>query len=694
MRLALTILTALVAGAISPAAIAADAPPERIVTARLVSERTALAPGTDAWLALHLRIRDGWHVYWKNPGDSGTPPRLAWRPPPSVTVEDIVWPAPSRFIAEPLASFGYEREVYLPVRAVVAPTITAGFVRLEATAKWLACQVDCIPESAELSLALPVATRPTDGPAADAIRAALATVPRAEPAWKASIAESDARTFTLRVTMPRPFDPERYSYLFFPDVGGVIEPAAAQPATRGPDGVSLVLTRAATRVEPVDTLEGVLVARPENGGAGAVAAIQLTAARAPQGTGLWVALGLAFAGGLLLNLMPCVFPVIAIKVMGFVEEAGTGGRPAAQGLSFAAGVVVSFWVLAGALLALRAAGAEIGWGFQLQSPPFVLAMAFLFFVLAVAFLGGIDLGGRVATLAGGVRPSRGLGGSFLSGALATAVATPCTAPFMGTALGWALTAPPATAFAVFTALALGTALPYAVLSASPGLVRALPRPGPWMETLKQLLAFPLLATVVWLLWVFGLQAGTDAQALALGGLLLAGFGVWLAGRFVTPGASAWSRRAALAVALAAVVGGFAAALPTGGAARMPAAGAHGTGTLAWEPYSAGRLAALRAEGRPVYVDFTAAWCLTCQLNDRVAFGSAAVREAFDRHGVVPMRADWTNQDAEITRALASFGRSGVPLNVLYGDEPSEEPIVQPTLLTPAVVVSAIEDLLG
>jgi thiol:disulfide interchange protein DsbD len=675
-----------------PAIRAAEPPAGRIVAARLVSERTAVTPGSDAWLALHLRIREGWHVYWKNPGDSGTPPRLTWRLPDGVTADDLVWPAPSRFVAEPLASFGYEREVYLPVRMVVAPA-AAGPVRVAATAKWLACKVDCIPESAELSLTLPLGGHADDGPAADGIRAALASVPRAEPGWGASIAAEDARTVTLRVSTPPRFAPGRYSYLFFPDLAGVIEPAAAQPVTRDGGGVTLVLTKAATRAAPVDALPGVFVARPEAGAPGGVAAIQLAAARAVEGGGLWAALGLAFAGGLLLNLMPCVFPVIAIKVVGFVEEARAGGRSGAQGLAFAAGVVVSFWVLAGLLLALRAAGAEIGWGFQLQSPPFVLALAFLFLVLALAFLGGVELGGRASTFAGGVRLPRGLPGSFLGGALTTAVATPCTAPFMGTALGWALTAPPVTARVVFTALALGTALPYVVLSASPGLVRALPRPGPWMESLKQALAFPLLATVVWLLWVFGLQAGADAQALALAGLLLAGFGVWLAGR-VTPAAPAWRRRTAALAAVVAIAVGFGVALPRGERAAAPASAARASGGLAWEPYSAERLAALRAAGRPVYVDFTAAWCLTCQLNERVAFGSAAVREAFERHGVVPMRADWTNQDAEITRALAAFGRSGVPLNVLYGDEPSEQPIVQPTLLTPAVVLRAIEELLG
>jgi thiol:disulfide interchange protein DsbD len=324
----------------------------------------------------------------------------------------------------------------------------------------------------------------------------------------------------------------------------------------------------------------------------------------------------------------------------------------------------------------------------------VLALAFLFFGIAMVLLGVVDVGASVMTAAGGVRVPGGLPGSFLGGVLATAVATPCTAPFMGTAVGWALVAPPAAALAVFTALALGMGLPYVALAASPALLRALPRPGPWMETLKQALAFPMLATVVWLLWVLGRQAGAEAQVMALGGLLLAGFGCWLAGRFATPAAAAGRRHLAVAAALVAVVGGFALALPSGGAGPAAATAGSDEHGLGWEPYSPGRLAALRAAGRPVYVDFTAAWCITCQVNERVVFGSAAVRDAFREHGVVPMRADWTTQDPEITRALASFGRSGVPLTVVYPGDATAAPLVQPTILTPGVVLAALDQMLG
>ncbi len=664
-----------------------------IVRAALVAERAALVAGDANWIALRLRMREGWHVYWQNPGDSGLPPRMAWRLPAGVSVSDFQWPAPERLPIGPLANYGYAGEVLLPMQVTVAggPGST---VALTGTAKWLACKVDCIPEQADVALTLPVvAGAPADGAAADAVRAALAAVPQAAPGWSGILASEGERTLVLQATTPPSFDAHAFTYLFFPDEGGVIEPAAAQPASVDGASVTLRLARAATATAPVETLRGVLVARPRAAGT-PPAAIEIEARFAPPAPratmGIAAALGLAFLGGLLLNLMPCVFPVLAIKVMGFARHAGERRATAVvHALVFAAGVVTSFLALAGVLLALRAGGAEIGWGFQLQSPTIVLALAFLFFGIAMVLLGVVHVGSRITAAAGGVRPRDGVVGSFLSGALATAVATPCTAPFMGTALGWALVAPPAAALGVFAALGLGMGVPYVVLAASPALERALPRPGPWMETLQQALAFPMLATVVWLLWVFGRQTGTGGQVTALAGLLLAGFGCWVAGRFAVPVASASHRWAAGLVALLAITGGFAVALPSG--EPQPAA-ADVAGDVAWEPYSAERLAALQTEGRPVWLEFTAAWCITCQVNERVVFGSAAVRDAFRRLRVVPMRADWTSQSSAISRALAGFGRSGVPLAVLYGADPAVPPMVQPTILTPATVLASLETL--
>jgi thiol:disulfide interchange protein DsbD len=597
-------------------------------------------------------------------------------------------------VAAPLASYGYEDEVYLPSRLRVSPTFALPTLRVEARASWLACKVECIPESAELALELPVRGG-TGAPSADAeaIRAAVAAIPRPSTgeAW---LVDLDRDSLLLRVELDGEVSPDA-GFLFVPEIAGVIEPAADQPVEVVGRAVTLRLAKSSLAPEPVMALDGVLLTRP--GGDGRpVDARGVTATAAPPPlasgsgeTGLAVACGLAFVGGLALNLMPCVFPVLAIKVLGFARAAGASrARSVTHGLAFAIGILLSFWALAGTLLALKARGTQIGWGFQLQSPVFVLALVFLFFAMGLVFLGVVQIGGRVAAAAARLGTARGLAGSFWSGVLATAVATPCTAPFMGTALGYALGVDAASALAVFTSLALGMGMPYVVLSASPSLLRALPRPGAWMETLQQLLAFPLLATVVWLLWVYGRQVGTDALTRALGGLLLAAFGAWLAGRWGEAPAAA-VRRLAWAAAGAAILGGVILALPGRNAGSPSAGSSAAAADPHWIPYTRQALSAELLRGRPVYVDFTAAWCLTCQLNKRVVFGSGAVLEAFERHDVALMRADWTHYDPEITRALASFGRSGVPLNVLYGGDPREAPTVLPTVLTPRTVLDAL-----
>jgi thiol:disulfide interchange protein DsbD len=585
----------------------------------------------------------------------------------------------------------------VPVR--VSPAAGPGeSLPLRGTAHWLVCKEECIPESQEVALDLPIAAGVAEDAAdADRVRAALAAVPAELPGWTAAIAAQDAATLTLRAELAPGAEAQRRQWFFYPATGGIIEPAEDQPAVIDENAVTLRLTKSATLEDPVTDLRGVLVGRSRDVRSPAIAVVVAAApASAPptERGSPWTAVLLAFAGGVLLNLMPCVFPVLAVKVLGFAGAAAKGRRHAAtHSLAYSAGILVSFWALAAVLLALRAGDAHLGWGFQLQSPPFVLAMAFVMSALALSLLGVFEIGSgwisRISLPSG----AEGHGRSFASGVLATAIATPCTAPFMGTALGYALVAPAAAALAVFTALALGMAAPYVALSLSPGLIRALPRPGPWMETLKQVLAFPLLATVVWLLWVYGRQSGPEAQTVALAGLLAAAFGLWVLGRFAGPAAAAGPRRLAAAVALAAIAGGFLLALPPRDA---PAGGARAASIEepGWEPYSAARLAELRAAGTPVFVDFTAAWCLTCQVNKRVAFSSERVAGAFADLGVVALRADWTDRDPEITRALASFGRSGVPLNVVYGIDPSREPIVLPTVLTPSIVLDAIEAACG
>jgi thiol:disulfide interchange protein DsbD len=495
---------------------------------------------------------------------------------------------------------------------------------------------------------------------------------------------------------------------FFPAEPGLVEHAAEQPFAVAGDVATLSLERSRQRREPVERLRGTLVALP-GFAPDAVPALAVDVAvrdalppgeRAAQSSGLGLALLLAVLGGLLLNVMPCVFPVLSIKVLDFVRQA-SGRRVALRrhGYVYAAGVMISFWVLGGILLLLRAGGEGLGWGFQLQSPAFVVLMIFLLFALSLSLLGLFEIGVGMTALGGRGPQGDGLGSSFATGVLAAVVATPCTAPFMGPALGVALTMPPASALLVFTALGAGMALPYVVLCLMPGWVRLLPRSGAWLETFKQLMAFPLLATVVWLVWVLGQQAGVDAILGTLAGLLLLALGLWLRARFGAHGRPTAVRRGADAAALVLaalglVLGLSARGAPAGADAVVRAAGAgeaHDAYGIAWRDYSAAALAELRAAGTPVFVDFTAAWCLTCKVNEHVVFSSAEVRDAFASRDVAMLRADWTSRDDEITRALASFGRSGVPLYVLY-DGMGDEPDVLPSVLTRGIVLEALQTL--
>jgi thiol:disulfide interchange protein DsbD len=406
-----------------------------------------------------------------------------------------------------------------------------------------------------------------------------------------------------------------------------------------------------------------------------------------------MALLFAFVGGLILNLMPCVLPVLSLKVLGFVKQAGDDKqRAATHGLAFTAGVLLSFWALLGVLLALRAGGQQIGWGFQLQSPGFVVCLSFLFMLLALNLFGVFEVGSSLVAAGNLAAGREGLAHSFWNGALATLVATPCTAPFMGSALGYGLSQPALVSFAVFTALALGMAAPYLLLATSPRLLRFVPKPGPWMEGFKQLMGFFLLATAIALVWLFGRQAGPDGMGMLLGGLLFAGLGAWVFGRpSASPAGSVL--RTALAATLVAV--GLGVSLTAGGArASAPQAAAAHAEDGNWERWSQARVDELRAQGRPVFVDFTADWCLTCQVNAKVALDTQAVSERFKEYGVVQLKADWTLRDDDITRALASYGRQGVPVYVLYGRDPGASPRLLPEVLTPGVVLEHLDEVLG
>jgi thiol:disulfide interchange protein DsbD len=410
--------------------------------------------------------------------------------------------------------------------------------------------------------------------------------------------------------------------------------------------------------------------------------------------GILTALLFAVLGGIILNLMPCVFPVLSMKAMALIRHAEKQPRTVRlHGLAYALGVLACFAVLAIVLLALKASGAAAGWGFQLQSPVFVAAMAYLFFLLGLNLSGVLEIGGSAMGMGGGLAARSGYAGSFFTGLLAAVVSTPCTAPFMGVALGFALTQPAALSIIIFLALGAGFALPYLLLTFVPALVRLLPRPGPWMERARQFLAFPLYASVAWLIWVLAIQTGPDGVFAALGGMVLIGFAVWLwniarnmtgiRGRLTARAASLASG----ALALALIVG-LSIAAPGGPAA--PATGQVANGPR-YESFSSERLTALRTAGKPVFVNMTAAWCITCLVNERVALSSTAVTERFNSIGITYLKGDWTNGDPQITALLESFGRSGVPLYVFYGPGDAK-PVLLPQLLTESIVLEALQDL--
>lgn len=704
------------------------------VTAELVAERDAVQPGQSLQIGLRLQHVPGWHTYWRNPGDSGLPTRIDWQLPAGASVGDIEWPAPKRLPLGPLVNYGYEDELLLPLRFTApADAVPGQSLQLRAEAHWLVCKEVCIPENATLQLTLPVVdAATTPGPTPWTTPFALAAAGRAQPlqGWQVSLQHS-GRELLLSLEGPAARAPgaPQPAIEVFPFAEQLIEPAA-HDLYLTPHGYALRLKLMADAAAPAE-LRGVLVAQDGSGavwgGGSAMAefsaprqevarialpegATRLSVATDPaaagaagslNGTmtgtitgpisGLWMALLLAFVGGMVLNLMPCVFPVLSIKLLGLARQAPSRGALRTHALAYGGGVLLSFLALAGALIALQAAGSAIGWGFQLQEPGMVALLALLFFAIGLNLMGVYEFANLLPQRAATWRAQRPAGDAFASGVLAVVAASPCTAPFMGAALGFALTQSAAVSLAVFAALGLGMALPYMALAVAPGWRRRLPPPGPWMERLKQGLAFPMFATAVWLLWVLGQQAGVGAMARLL--MLLVGVTalLWLAHLGSLRGALA---KGLGALALAAMLvwawpqaEPLAAPVARGDGRAVPALRAPEAG---WLPYDEALLARLTAEGRPVFIDFTAAWCVSCQVNKRLVLNTDEAQQAFARADVALMRADWTRRDAVITQALARLGRNGVPVYVLQ--RPGREPLLLPEILSQGIVRDALATL--
>lgn len=686
--------------------------------ATLVSEMASIAPGQPFTVALRLQMEEGWHSYWKNPGDSGEPTSIDWSLPDGFEADSIQWPYPHRVPFGPMTSYGYSDEVLLPVTITPPDTLSPGrTVTLDGRAEWLICADICLPAHADVEQSLAVAETPEAGSEAEAIAQAQAKHPDVVDEWSVQAARSSG-SYTLALTPPDGRGPDLEDAYFFPAEKEVLDHAAPQPVSRAGNAYLLSLQQSSYAEEPADRLRGVVVAPEgvswdEEGTVRAmrvnvpvdstlsnidVASMTTAASGTSGGLSLPWALLFAFAGGLLLNLMPCVFPVISVKILGFAEQAGEDdGTIRRHGTLFGAGVLASMWVLAGALLAVRAAGSQVGWGFQLQSPTFVALMALLFFGIGLNLLGVFEIGTRLMSWGGQLQTktsSDGDVGAFMTGVLATVVATPCTAPFMGAALGVALTLSTVGALLIFTALGVGMATPYVGLSMAPHLLDRLPEPGAWMETLKQFFAFPMFATAIWLVWVYGQQVGNGGVALLLFGLLLLGMAGWIVHRWSAPTLSRTVTVLTRAVVTLMIVGAVAAGMIGAGYERPASSTADSSSaeeSATWTPYSPETVEELRAEGRPVFVDFTAAWCLTCQVNERTVLNTAEVQSAFADRNVALVKADWTNRDAEITNALESHGRSGVPVYVLYQGDGSE-PTLLPEVLTKDIVFDALEEI--
>lgn len=680
------------------------------VRAELVAHAPeGVEPGKPMWLGLQIKHQPHWHTYWKNPGDSGLPTTLAWQLPPGVEAGEIDWPAPQRLPIGPLTNHGYEGTVLLPVPITIPANFSGASLDVKLRADWLVCKTECIPESGEFTLSVPAQAATVDQ--RQAFEAAWAARPETLSATRAT-AKVDAGQLVIDVR-GLPAELRGRQAEVFSELGGVVDHAAAvTQAWRDADWQARVPLNA-QRSESPAVLPAVLrfdgaaralrveatvdggwpaTAAPATVSPALQAAIDAGRAATPPpaaagaAPGLLLAVGLALLGGLLLNLMPCVFPVLSLKVLGVVQHASDRRALAAGGVAYTAGVLVSFVALAGLLLALRAAGEQLGWGFQLQSPGFVAALAVLFTLIGLNLAGVFHLGSVLPSGLATLQARHPLADAFVTGVLAVAIASPCTAPFMGASLGAAATLPAAQALLVFAALGLGMALPYLLLSVMPGWARVLPRPGAWMARLRHAMAFPMFATVVWLVWVLGQQTSLDGAVALLGVLVVLAMVAWAWG---TPG---WGRAARVGL------GGFALALlgvtvawawpQWRESAGTPAAVAAGE---AWQPWSTQRVAELRAAGTPVFVDFTAAWCVTCQFNKRTVLNDATVVEAFKGKRVALLRADWTRRDAAIGAELQRLGRSGVPVYVLYAPGASA-PVLLSEILSAAEVQGALAKL--
>ncbi|MBV9430792.1 MAG: thioredoxin family protein [Hyphomicrobiales bacterium] len=669
----------------------------------LVSEVESIEPGKAFRLALHFVLAKGWHIYWVNPGEAGEPPRIDLALPEGATATGFSWPTPLRIPEGPAMTYSYVGDVTLPLTVTPPSAFTAASFPVKAKASWLICENICVPEEGEFRLDLPIGMTAAPSPQASLFAAADERTPEPSP-FGAQLSPEGVLSFTGASITPSSV----HEAWFFPEKWDVIDDAASQTLRVAQGSLSLSL-KPAKSFDPASSLPGVLVIRNESGAerffqigtmpreasaapspAASAGLEQMPAATAMApgedgDIGILTMLVFAFLGGLILNLMPCVFPILAIKAVAVAKLSGhERGFVRAQAFSYILGVLLAFAGLGVSLLAFRTAGSFAGWGFQFQSPAFVAAMAFVFTLVGLNLSGVFEIGGSFVNAGGSVAAQGGLIGSFFTGFLAVLVATPCTAPFMGAAIAAALTTSPLAMVVVFMVLGLGLAAPYALIGFVPGLAGLLPKPGSWMVILRQALAFPMYGAAAWLVWIISQQAGSDGVLATLTGMLLVALAAWIIG--VT------QIREGRPVLIGRSLAGLAALGAILILVRVETAPASPLKTVITgeeRPYSASNLSALRAEGRPVFVNMTAAWCVTCLVNERIALSSDAVKQAFAHRNVAYLKGDWTRADPAISDFLREHGRDGVPLYVLFPPKGGDG-VVLPQILTASAVLEALD----
>jgi thiol:disulfide interchange protein len=698
------------------------------VKAELIAEDDGIAPGKTVWVALKQEITPGWHTYWSNPGDTGLATTLSWTLPQGFTATDLQFPTPHKEPTGELVNYGYQDSVIIPVQITAPATAKTGdTVELKAHATWLVCKDICVPENTDLSLKLKIADKPLPSPWASAFIAAKDRLPKANPAQQTAKINGDNIEVTIN---PIPLDASELpeEAYFYPHDGLLIMHNSPQKMDMAGRSLTLTIPRNKTRTTPIDEISGDIWLRTMTGEKSfqfkakveqlkPVAAIPASpvsepgspkvginqdksrpletpdlrgAASGDAALGFFGAVFFALLGGILLNLMPCVFPVLSLKALGLVQKAHHEKHRSVVmgGMAYLAGVLATFTLLGLVIITLKSAGAQIGWGVQLQSPVFVSALALLLFFIGYSLSGAVTIGTRLMGVGNSLTQKSSIAGSFFTGALAVVVATPCTAPFMGGAIFYALTQPAIITLLVLWALGFGLALPYVLLTLFPELLlKYLPKPGIWMEHFKQFLAFPMLAASIWLVWVLSMQNGATGVLYVLFAMLFLAFALWLWKTTQNRPTSLWQY---FKIILALVTGVLSISLILMQPKAIPVMAQHGE---SFESYTPQKLSDARAAKKPVFVNMTAAWCITCLANEKAALEKDSVKKYFADHNILFLKGDWTNYDPAITSYLKEFNRSGVPIYVFYPSDQSA-PIVLPQILTPDTVIDILKPTLG